>query len=228
MGESDDRTPLPPPVVHAALRNDRRAFLRRAAGEVVTGAGRLFELSTAAQRSAAAAVAAADGLRPAAEDAPPALEHVTAQVAAPTEAPPAPTAPPPALSAEQHAFISAAASAVIAVNDLGGEPHLTASWFHWDGTVFRLPTGAFSAKAANLARDPGVSLLVGDVDRGWVAVTGRADLVLGSAAQAEARGLLEKYRPGIAPDVAWADLDQAADTAIVVVTPSRFVWRLDR
>jgi Pyridoxamine 5'-phosphate oxidase len=226
MGDSDDRTPVPPAVVDAAVRNDRRAFLRRAAGEVVTGASRLFELSSLAQRSAAAAVATADGLRPAAEDAPPAGEQVRAPVAAPTEAPPAQKAPPPALSADQHSFISAAASAVVAVNDLGGTPHLTASWFHWDGTVFRLPTGAFSAKAANLAHDPGVSLLIGDVDRGWVAVTGRAELVLGPAAQAEARGLLQKYRPGVAPDVAWADLDQAADTAIVVVTPSRFLWRL--
>jgi hypothetical protein len=211
---------------------DRRAFLRRAAGEVAAGAGRLAGLSGVAQRSAAAASAAlAEGLglsREVPEE--PTVESPVAPVPAPPPTVPATVALAspalPSLSEEQHSFLLRSSSAAIAVNDARGEPQLTASWFHWDGESFRLPTGAFSAKATNIDRDAGVSLLIGDVDGGWVAVTGRASLVAGAAARGEAGGLLEKYRPGVPPDVAWSELDASHDTAIIVVTPTRFVWRM--
>jgi hypothetical protein len=222
----DPETAAVPATTDDAPRTDRRAFLWRAAGEVAAGAGRLIELSRVAQRSAtaaAAAAAAAGSLRPIVEgtEAPALPATATAPAGAPN---PAPT---PTLSAEQESFLAEARSAVIAVSDLSGSPQLTASWFHWDGVVFRLPTGLLSAKAANIGRDQRVSLLVGDIGGGWVAIAGHAEMVSGPAAPVEARAILAKYRPDVDPETAWADLDQsAAGTVILVVSPSRFVWRV--
>jgi hypothetical protein len=211
----DPETGAVPVTTDDAPLTDRRAFLWRAAGEVAAGAGRLLELASVAQRSAAttAAAAAAGSLRPI-------VEGTEAPAGAPTPA------PPPTLSAEQESFLAEARSAVIAVSDLSGSPQLTASWFHWDGVVFRLPTGLLSAKAANIGRDQRVSLLVGDIGGGWVAITGHAEMLSGPAAQVEARAILAKYRPDVDPETAWAELDESAGRVILVVSPSRFVWRV--
>jgi hypothetical protein len=235
MAEPRDPVPALPRAEDEAAQSDRRAFLRRAAGEVAAGAGRLIELSNVAQRSAAAAratLAATGSLRPTLEGPPAAASsspgpdgrasEVQASIAVPVATPPR----APTLSADEQSFLAAAMSAAIAVNDVSGAPQLTASWFHWDGTMFRLPTGLLSAKAASIGRDPRVSLLVGDVDKGWVAVAGHAEMISGPAAQVQAQGILEKYRPGVDPEAAWADINEAGDTVIVVVSPSRFVWRV--
>ena len=119
-------------------------------------------------------------------------------------------------------------SATVAANDVAGPPHITAGWFDWDGEVFRLPAGLFTAKANNVARDGRVSLLVGDAETGrWVAVTGLAETIAGAAAAGEALRLLAKYRPDEDPARAWTDLYPAADGAVIVVRPTRFVWRTD-
>jgi hypothetical protein len=207
-------------------RHDRRAFLRRASRDAVAGAGRLAGLSAAVGRSlSAAATAAAGELQQQVRAGAPAPDQPlpAETLDAASNRAPAPVAP--TLSPEQEAFLSEYRSAAIAVNDLGGAPSLTSSWFHWDGAVFRLPARMFGAKAANVARDPRVSLMIERSDpAAWVIVTGDATIVAGPDALTEARGLLAKYQPGIDPAVAWAEMDTAGDLAVIVVRPARFLW----
>jgi pyridoxamine 5'-phosphate oxidase-like protein len=209
-------------------RHDRRAFLRRASRDAVAGAGRLAGLSAAVGRSlSAAATAAADELQQQVGAGAPAPDQpLPAETLIDAASNRAPVPVAPTLSPEQEAFLSGHRSAAIAVNDLGGAPSLTSSWFHWDGAVFRLPARMFGAKAANIARDPRISLLVEHADPSvWVIVTGEAAIVAGPDAVTEARGLLAKYWPGIDPAVAWAGMDTAGDLAVIVVRPTRFVWQ---
>jgi nitroimidazol reductase NimA-like FMN-containing flavoprotein (pyridoxamine 5'-phosphate oxidase superfamily) len=208
--------------------HDRRAFLRRASRDAVTGAARLAGLSAAVGRSvSAAATAAADELRQELGEGRPGPDAVVpAEIPIGPASNQAPSTAAPRLSPDQEAFLSGHRSAAIAVNDLAGAPSLTPSWFHWDGAAFRLPARMFGAKAANIARDPRVSLMMERPDpSAWVMVTGEAAIVAGPDAVKEARGLLAKYRPGIDPAVAWAEIDTAGDLAIIVVRPSRFVWQ---
>lgn len=236
--------PTDPPAPDAA---DRRTFLRRLSGQAIEGAGRIGGMSQVVRRSVVAAGdavsrelgAASDAgvdrevepgvdPRPAASDG--SLDARVPAVPAPEPArpvPAGPAAPSPALTPEQEEHLLAARSATLAVNDPSGHPHVTSSWFHWDGEVVRLPTGFFTARATNIARDARVSVVVERADTGaWVAITGTAELVAGPAALDAARPLLEKYRPAEDPVAAWAALGGAGDQAVVVVRPLRFTWRL--
>jgi hypothetical protein len=226
----DPSNPAPPEDV------DRRRFLHRISGEAVSTAGRLAGFSAAVRRSVVAAgQAAAEEIGPPADvpsDAPaetgdkPAV--VEPRVLAPKPPPLASPAPLPAptLTAEQDDLLRRLRLATFAVNDVAGSPHLTAGWFDWDGEVFRVPAGLFTAKANNVARDARVSLLVHDAASGmWLAVTGTAETIAGTAAADAALPLLAKYRPGEDPAVAWRELYPAADGAVIVVRPTRFVWR---
>lgn len=227
----DPSNPAPPEDV------DRRRFLHRISGEAVSTAGRLAGFSAAVRRSVVAAgQAAAEEIGPMAETPAEAAAETAAdkpavvesQVQPPKPPPPASAAPLPAptLTAEQDDLLRGLRSATLGVNDVAGSPHLTAGWFDWDGEVFRVPAGLFTAKANNVAHDARVSLLVEDAANGlWVAVTGVAETIAGTAAADAALPLLAKYRPGEDPAVAWRDLYPAADGAVIVVRPTRFVWR---
>jgi nitroimidazol reductase NimA-like FMN-containing flavoprotein (pyridoxamine 5'-phosphate oxidase superfamily) len=212
---------------------DRRRFLHRLSGEAVSTAGRIAGFSAAVRRSVVAAgEAAAQEIGPRAEPSgdapppPPELPTAPARREIAVTAPPARTSPPPALTADQEALLARARSATLAVNDAAGAPHVTASWFAWDGEAFRLPAGLFTAKANHVARDPQVSLLIEEPSAGgWVAVTGIAETLAGPRAADEALLLLAKYRPGDEPAAAWAELYPAGDAAVIIVRPTRFVWR---
>lgn len=221
---------------------DRRRFLHRLSGDAVSTAGRLAGLSAVVRRSVVAAgQATAEEIAPTAhppadapttavrEAGPAPAEAGSAQVADPPPGrisePPA-ASPAPALTAEQDDLLRRMQSATLAVNDAAGPPHVTSSWFDWDGEVFRLPASLFNAKANNIARDPRVSLLIEDVETGrWVAATGTAETIAGPGAADEALPLCAKYRPGEDAAEAWSDLYPAGDGAVIVIRPTRFVWR---
>jgi PPOX class probable F420-dependent enzyme len=220
---------------------DRRRFLHRLSGDAVSTAGRLAGLSAVVRRSVvAASQAAAEEIAPTAhppadapttavrEAGPAPAEADSAQVADP---PPGTISEPPAaspapLTAEQDDLLRRMRSATLAVNDAAGAPHVTSSWFDWDGEVFRLPASLFTAKANNVARDPRVSLLIEDVETGrWVAATGMAETIAGPRVADEALPLRAKYGPGEDSAEAWSDLYPAGDGAVIVIRPTRFVWR---
>jgi hypothetical protein len=124
-------------------------------------------------------------------------------------------------------MLAAAATAVLAVNDRAGAPHLTSSAFHWDGTVVRLPSELLSARVAGIDADPHVSVLVEESSGGWVAITGVATVVSGDAVEPE---MLTILRTSLSEDDAerrWAELRSDGQPVVIVVRPDRFVWRLD-
>jgi PPOX class probable F420-dependent enzyme len=208
---------------------DRRRFLHRLSGEAVSTAGRLAGLSAAVRRSVVAAGEAAAQEIGAPAEPPAGAARETATVAPRNQAAAKPAPPPPAplpeLTPDQDRLLESARSATLAVNDPAGPPHVTASWFAWDGEVFRLPAGLFTAKANHVARNPQVSLLITDPDTdGWVAVTGIAETIGGPPAADIALPLVARYRPGDDPAAAWAELYPAGDGAVILVRPTRFLW----
>jgi PPOX class probable F420-dependent enzyme len=64
--------------------------------------------------------------------------------------------------AEIERFLSEPHSVIVATLGRDGRPHLTTTWYRWDGDAFWLSTNRNRAKYRNLQRDPRVTLLVDD------------------------------------------------------------------
>jgi hypothetical protein len=243
----DVNTNPPVPTSQAGSRVvERRAFLRQLTSEAVTTSGRLAGLSSIVRRSLLAAAqsgvgavgptddAAAVAVQPVAAELP-----ATAQAAAPAPAPAAvstaiaSTATPPdavatrvALSERQDEFLANATSAVLGLNDVAGAPHLTASRFHWDGTLIRLPSDLFAARVARIESDPRVSVLVTNLEPdAWVAIDGIAAVVSGDAVAEAMTPILGKYMTAEAAEQAWTELLASGNPVVIEIRPSRYVWR---
>ena len=148
---------------------------------------------------------------------------------APPGAPAAPAAPPaPAtLSPRQEALLAGATTAVLGTNDSAGAPHLTASRFHWDGTVIRLPSDLFAARVERIDADARVSLLVADDGpETWVAIDGTAIVVSGDEVEAAMLTILGKSMTEDEATRSWSEIRSSGNPVIIEVRPSRYLWRL--
>lgn len=227
---------------------DRRAFIRQLSGDAVVSAGRIAGLSTAFRRSLfAAGSAVTRELETSAAPEPvgggptPGAARPTAEIETPEPPPPAkpapatgspqPPAPPPvdavaALTADQHAFLARGERAVLATNAPASAPHLSASVYHWDGAILRMPSQMFAARAQHVDQDPRVSVFIEDRSSGaWVAVTGLASIVYGNAVERETMLVLERsLSPGDAAS-RWDEMRARGDAVVVQVRPTRFLWR---
>jgi hypothetical protein len=216
---------------------ERRAFLRQLTGEAVVTSARLAGLSSAVRQSLFAAVeATATDVGPAGEPAPtPPITSAATREATPM-APPAPAThaarpvvpvTPVALSPRQEALLTNATIAVLGTSALAGAPHLTASRFHWDGSVVRLSSDLFSARVARIDADPRVSLLIADEGPDeWVAIDGTAAIVSGDAVAEGIMPILRKYMTDEAAERAWTQLRASENPVVIEIRPSGYVWRL--
>jgi len=92
-----------------------------------------------------------------------------------------------------RAFLDAPRFAVLATVRPDGTPHLTVVWCERRGDEVIVNTTLPRSKARNLATDPRVSLLVGDMDR-YVRLEGTARAVAtGTAALADIRAMAVRY-----------------------------------
>lgn len=82
---------------------------------------------------------------------------------------------------EVRAFLDAPRLAVLATVRPDGSPQLTVVWYGLRGDELIVNTTARRSKARNLARDPRVSLLVGEMAR-YVRLEGEARIVATGAA----------------------------------------------
>jgi PPOX class probable F420-dependent enzyme len=91
------------------------------------------------------------------------------------------------LSDDQAKLLTDPNIAVIATIRPDGTPQVTPTWIDYDGEHVLVNTAAGRAKAANLQRDPRVSVFVLDPDNpyNWVSVTGPAELTQEGAEEAE-------------------------------------------
>jgi hypothetical protein len=220
-----------------ASSTDRRSFLRQLSTDAVWTAGKVAGASAAFRRSLVSAGESAIGTFEA-------VEEPMAVAARPTDAalaseprqrdepasatPSTSTGPDPvaALTAAQQAFLVDAASAVLAVNDPAGHPMLAPSEFHWDGAVIRLPARDFTARTIDIDRDPKVALLIDDpASEAWVAINGVASLVYGERVDPEMRLILSKYHDADDVTRRWEQLRSAGDQVVILIRPTRFVWR---
>jgi PPOX class probable F420-dependent enzyme len=229
------------PAASPAGDADRRSFLRQLSGDAVRTAGRLAGASALIRGSLAAAgemavrdlesEADADSPMPAPADtglANPAPERRIPADAGPVPVPMAVAVPDPvaAMTAEQHAFLDRGSTAVLAVNDPAGSPHITASMYHWDGTALRLPAQDFTARAINIDRDPRVSVLIEDPASGaWVAISGSASLIYGDPVEPDMLRILGKYHEPAEARDRWGQMRSGGSRIVILVHPSRFVWR---
>jgi PPOX class probable F420-dependent enzyme len=77
-----------------------------------------------------------------------------------------------------QAFLAQPHEAIIATNRAGKGPQLTPVWFVWDGESFLISMQKGSAKYANIARDPNISLIINNpVTHSCVTAYGRAEIV---------------------------------------------------
>jgi PPOX class probable F420-dependent enzyme len=60
------------------------------------------------------------------------------------------------------AFLTQSRNLILAGNRAGGRPHLTPSWFYWDGERFYVSTTRDRVKHALFRRDPRAQLLIDD------------------------------------------------------------------
>lgn len=78
--------------------------------------------------------------------------------------------------AEVEPFLAERHTVIVATIRRDGTPHLTTTWYRWDGEAFWLSTNRDRAKYAHLRRDARLSLLVDDPPRETsVAAYGRAE-----------------------------------------------------
>jgi len=239
-GQPSVPDPEPEPAAIREPRPDRRSFLRQLSGDAVWTAGKVAGASMALRRSLVAAGEAAIGRLETAADAapsptepghaspptPPTAPPTTTVVA--TTMPPAVALPDPAatLTPQQHAILMSGTRAALAVNDPLGHPLLAFSMFHWDGSVIRLPARDSTARTTNIDRDPRVSLLIDDpTSEGWVAVSGIASLLYGDRVDQEMALILAKYHDPNEVSRRWEELRSTGDQLVILVRPTRFVWR---
>lgn len=90
-------------------------------------------------------------------------------------------------------FLEAPRFAVLATVNSDGSPHLTVVWYEFRDEEIVFNTTAPRVKAQNLARDPRVSILVGD-EATYVRIDGRTrEKARGSAALEDIRRLAVRY-----------------------------------
>jgi pyridoxamine 5'-phosphate oxidase-like protein len=235
---SDDRPENetdPPPVDPDLSAVERRAFLRQLTGEAVVTSARLAGLSMAVRRGLFAAAESATrevGLTGPEPDGPAPAEATAMPAPAAPPPPPAPPMPvppvaPAPLSPRQEALLVGATTAILGTNDATGSPHLTASRFHWDGTVVRLPSDLFAARVERIESDARVSLLVtDDGPDAWVAINGTASIVSGDDVEAAMLPILRKDMTAEEAERAWTEIRSSGNPVVIEVKPSRYLWRL--
>lgn len=224
------------PVGDPGPNAERRAFLRQLTGEAVSTTARLAGLSSGVRRSlVAAGEAATRDLDPAGS--PFSSPASPTPAAPPATTPPGATPPPPhptpapaaaaTLTPRQEAFLDLGTTAVLGLNDPTGAPHLTSSIYHWDGATVRVPSELLGARSARIDADPRVSVLIKDASSdAWVAMVGMASIVSGADVQAAMLAILRKYMTDAEADRQWTELRSNDDQVVIVIQPTRFVWRL--
>lgn len=98
----------------------------------------------------------------------------------------------PEQTEQMRRILSQARNAVVALNRTGKAPHLSVVWFVWDSEYFRFSTTTDRVKYGLLQRNPAISLLVDDLNLGYVAAYGHAVVLKEGFADA-ARPIAEKY-----------------------------------
>lgn len=96
-----------------------------------------------------------------------------------------------------EALLSRSLNAVLATNRAKGGPQLSLVWFYREGDIIAFSTTKGRAKYKNIARDPGISLLVENPDDGeYVTATGQAEFIEDERRHAYEEKIVARYLEG--------------------------------
>lgn len=127
-----------------------------------------------------------------------------------------------------HQFLVRNRNAILATLRADGSPQATPAWFHWDGSVFRISSPGWTRKVANVRRDGRVSVCVDDQVSGtYVTVFGTVELIDDDRVAEESWPILLKYLHPDEAKVRWARINADGDRVVIVVHPTKIVWRND-
>jgi len=133
-----------------------------------------------------------------------------------------------------EAFLAEPRNVVVAGIRRDGRPHLSPTWFHWDGRCFYVSTTRGRVKYAIFRRDPRAQLLVDD-PAGFRAVLVPATVEIREDIAAELprfRAIREKYGMAVPGDEEHLRALTAEGRVLLAMTPGRPLpswtcWGLD-
>ena len=123
-------------------------------------------------------------------------------------------------------FLGQPRNAIVATIRPNGMPQLSPIWFLWRADRFVLSAGVATAKAANLSRDPRISLCIDDEPGGRYLAASGPVAVVGDADRREyALELIAKYKPAAEVLPHWEHLEVHEPQRIFTLDPERVIWR---
>lgn len=123
-------------------------------------------------------------------------------------------------------FLGQRRNAIVATIRPSGLPQLSPIWFLWRSDRFVLSAGVATAKAANLSRDPRISLCVDDEPGGRYLAASGPVVAVGEADRRDyALELIAKYKPSDEVLPHWEYLEQHEPQRIFTLAPERVIWR---
>jgi PPOX class probable F420-dependent enzyme len=130
-------------------------------------------------------------------------------------------------TSEIDGFLSERHTVIVATLNRDGTPHLTTTWYRWDGTSFWIATNRTTRKFKNLERDPRLTLLVDAPERETsVSAQGQAEVVARDEdAWDGALLIVGRY---VSDAQAYLEARRDQPRVLIRMTPTRMVsWRPD-
>jgi PPOX class probable F420-dependent enzyme len=124
-------------------------------------------------------------------------------------------------------FLRARRNAVLATIRRDGTAQLSPVWFLWTGERFIFSAGRQTAKAANLRRDPRITLCIIDDEPGarYLVASGTAMQVADADRREHAFAVSAKYKAPEEIEGHWEYLEQTEPQLLYTCEPQRVVWR---
>jgi PPOX class probable F420-dependent enzyme len=123
-------------------------------------------------------------------------------------------------------FLGEPRNAIVATIRPNGMPQLSPVWFLWQTDRFVLSVGVATAKAANISRDPRISLCIDDEPVGrYLAASGRVIEVGDADRRDQALALIAKYKPADEVLPHWEYLEREEPQRIFTFDPERVIWQ---
>ena len=129
--------------------------------------------------------------------------------------------------ADVDAFLGERHTAIVATLRNDGMPHLTTTWYRWDGTSFWIATNRTTAKYKHLARDARMAVLIDAPARETaVSATGRSEFVAHDEGAWEgALGIVRRY---VEDAEAYLEARKDEPRVLIRMTPIQLTsWRPD-
>jgi len=120
-----------------------------------------------------------------------------------------------------EAFLAGQRNLIVAGIRADGRPHLTPTWFYWDGERFYVSTTRGRAKYAIFRRDPRAQLAIDDpIGLRAVLIPATVEIREDTAAQlSRFRAIREKYRMKVLTDEDHLESLIAEGRVLLVITP---------